>query len=394
MRWYRTGTANVTLNSTNVTGNGVDWLAGARVGEGFMGPDGRVYEISTIVSATQLTLGTPYLGATASAAAYQIVPTQSFIRDLAAQAAQLVTDFTTVAVNHVSVVGNQTIGGVKTFTSPPIVPSASFPVAALHTVPSQTLLGRVSAGNGVPEVLTAQQSADMVAGGLHASTGAIRFAIDQAGVANRAVQALHQFAQQEGVVTLRNRGVIRGCNVVRSTTSTRRLELAAGACFANGQIMDVPANALAGPVATNTSSGAVTLFAFLQLGAGNVWQLLLTAPNQPVPEAGITMYQLTIPANSTDATDPFLANVSLIDLRRIEPLFPKALQSPASLTQPITVLPDGNYHLSFDMVAAQGAPADADSLVVSSRAGNGFTVRLASAADNVVARYRLSRLNA
>lgn len=118
MRWYRTGTANVTLNSTNVTGNGVDWLAGARVGEGFMGPDGRVYEISTIVSATQLTLGTPYLGATASAAAYQIVPTQSFIRDLAAQAAQLVTDFTTVAVNHVSVVGNQTIGGVKTFTSP------------------------------------------------------------------------------------------------------------------------------------------------------------------------------------------------------------------------------------------------------------------------------------
>lgn len=228
----------------------------------------------------------------------------------------------------------------------------------------------------------------------NAVIAALKFAIDQANVANKGVQALHQFAQQEGLITIRNRGIVRGCTVTRSTTATRNLSLDAGACFAGGQVMDVDATANAGSVPSNPGSGAATVFAFLHQGAEGRWRLAVTALGQPVPDHGIVIYQLTVPGGSSDATDPSLANVSLIDLRRIEPLFPRALQSPASLTQPITVLPDGNYHLSFDMVAAQGAPADADSLVVSSRAGNGFTVRLASAADNVVARYRLSRLNA
>lgn len=97
--WYRSGLVSVTNGSTTVTGSGTDWIAGVGVGEAFNGPDGRVYEIASIVSATQLTLGSAYLGSSASAQQYQIIPSQSYIRDLAAQAAQLVSDYASVASN-------------------------------------------------------------------------------------------------------------------------------------------------------------------------------------------------------------------------------------------------------------------------------------------------------
>lgn len=97
MAWYRTGTCSTTNGSTTVTGSGTDWIAGVGVGEAFLGPDGRVYEIASVVSATQLTLGSVYLGSTVSGQAYQILPSQSYIRDLAAQAATLVATYATFA---------------------------------------------------------------------------------------------------------------------------------------------------------------------------------------------------------------------------------------------------------------------------------------------------------
>ena len=97
--WYRTGTVSVTNGSTTVTGSGTSWIAGVGIGEAFYGPDGRIYEIANIVSATQLTLGSAYLGSNQTGQSYQIVPTQSYIRDLAAQAAQLVADYAGIASN-------------------------------------------------------------------------------------------------------------------------------------------------------------------------------------------------------------------------------------------------------------------------------------------------------
>ena len=78
----------------------------------------------------------------------------------------------------------------------------------------------------------------------------------------------------------------------------------------------------------------------------------------------------------------------------IEAGFPILLDNPASASPQLAALPDSAYHVTFDVLSANGAPAEAKSLVVASRASNGFTVRLAAAADNVVARWRVSRLNA
>jgi hypothetical protein len=97
MAWYDTGTVSVTNGSTAVTGSGTNFIAGAQIGEAFYGPDGRLYEIQAIVSATSLTLADSYLGSTQTGQAYKIVPTQSLVATLASQVSELITDFQSVA---------------------------------------------------------------------------------------------------------------------------------------------------------------------------------------------------------------------------------------------------------------------------------------------------------
>lgn len=96
MAWYRAGTVSVTNNSSAVTGAGTAWVTAAAVGETFLGPDGQSYEIVAINSATSLTIAPVYKGSTASAQGYAIMPTQGYLRDLAAQAAALVNSYQAV----------------------------------------------------------------------------------------------------------------------------------------------------------------------------------------------------------------------------------------------------------------------------------------------------------
>ena len=96
MAWYRAGTVAVTNNSNVVTGTGSSWVDAVALGETFLGPDGQAYEITSIVSATSLRISPNYKGATASAQSYAVMPTQGYLRDLAAQAAALVASYQAV----------------------------------------------------------------------------------------------------------------------------------------------------------------------------------------------------------------------------------------------------------------------------------------------------------
>ena len=97
MAWYRTGTISVTNGSTTVTGSGTSWVAGAGIGEALYAPDGRIYEIANIASNTSLTLASAYLGANQSGQSYAIIPSQSYIRDLAADASSLISQYAGIA---------------------------------------------------------------------------------------------------------------------------------------------------------------------------------------------------------------------------------------------------------------------------------------------------------
>lgn len=91
MAWYKTGTVAVTNGNPIVTGTGTLWLANARRGEVFIGPDFEVYEVSNVDSNGQLTLASGYRGTTVpSGGAYAICPTHSYIRELTTQVAELI----------------------------------------------------------------------------------------------------------------------------------------------------------------------------------------------------------------------------------------------------------------------------------------------------------------
>ncbi len=96
MAWYNTGTIALTNGSATVTGSGTNFLVGAQIGEALYAPDGKLYEIQTINSATVITLASNYLGSTASGQDYQIIPTQSLVADLASDVTDLISDFADV----------------------------------------------------------------------------------------------------------------------------------------------------------------------------------------------------------------------------------------------------------------------------------------------------------
>ncbi len=94
--WYDSGTVAVTNGSTTVTGTGTNFISGAQVGEAFLAPDDKLYEIASITSATVLVLADAYLGSTQSGQDYKIVPTQSLVADLASDVTDLIADYADV----------------------------------------------------------------------------------------------------------------------------------------------------------------------------------------------------------------------------------------------------------------------------------------------------------
>ncbi len=70
--WYNEGTVSVTLNSTNVVGSGTSWAATAIEGDILL-VDNILYEIEVVVSNTQLTLVSNYLGGSGSGKEYNII---------------------------------------------------------------------------------------------------------------------------------------------------------------------------------------------------------------------------------------------------------------------------------------------------------------------------------
>lgn len=83
MPWLRGGTVAVTSGSTTVVGTNADFVANARVGDAFVGPDGLNYEIGNIASPTQISIIPAYKGVTVSGSAYAIMPVQGYPKLLA-----------------------------------------------------------------------------------------------------------------------------------------------------------------------------------------------------------------------------------------------------------------------------------------------------------------------
>ncbi|HSV73592.1 MAG TPA: hypothetical protein VLH79_07520 [Chthonomonadales bacterium] len=78
--------------------------------------------------------------------------------------------------NGVYTTGDQTIGGVKTFSSPPVVPNDSFSFAQLQNIPTATILGRATAGTGDVEALTGAQATALLSAASETVSGRVELA--------------------------------------------------------------------------------------------------------------------------------------------------------------------------------------------------------------------------
>lgn len=93
MAWLRAGTVAVNNGSTTVTGTGTNFAANARVGDAFIGPDGRQYEVANVASALVISILPAYQGANATGAAYAVMPVQGYQKLLADQVRDWVNSY-------------------------------------------------------------------------------------------------------------------------------------------------------------------------------------------------------------------------------------------------------------------------------------------------------------
>lgn len=220
----------------------------------------------------------------------------------------------------------------------------------------------------------------------------VMFALDQAGVANSSIKDLKQLSQQEGQITITNRGVVSGCTATKSATATRNLDFVGGVIFTGGRKYTVPSALNAASVPPNTTSASIIVRAYLYRSSG-VFKMAVTNIGEALPASAIHLYNITVPAGSTDVTDPKLALSTLTSVRRVEALFPRVFNSASAVTVSINTLRDTDYRIDFDVISFSGGACDRNQIEVNSRATNGFSFYLASEADNVVLRWRLSKLN-
>lgn len=221
-------------------------------------------------------------------------------------------------------------------------------------------------------------------------SGAIKFSLEQAALANSGVNALHKINQQQGEFTMYNYGMVTG-GVVSKKGANRLLSIAAGVCYLEGRKFFVPAHDSDMSVPVGEAASA-TVYAYLQLVAG-VPKLKITTIASPTPPTStVTLLSITIPAN--DAAADLAACTLSSRLCPTEADYPNSVGTPVTYTVPLAnVLPDTNYTVEFEVLSAVGSPCDERSLKVTTRNTNNFIVTLFSAADDVVVRWKLSRLN-
>lgn len=129
MPWYKTGTVKTTINTNAIVGTGTSFIANARVGDAFKGPDGAWYEVTNIASDTAMSIAPNYAGPTVAAGTYAITPVQGYVKDLADQAKAMILQWGT------------TLAGLGTVATENVVPITKGGTGAITAPLARTALG-------------------------------------------------------------------------------------------------------------------------------------------------------------------------------------------------------------------------------------------------------------
>lgn len=198
---------------------------------------------------------------------------------------------------------------------------------------------------------------------------------------------------QRGRVLIKNRGVVSGCVVSKSSTAARNLSVASGVIFYGSRLIPVEGQENVAVVPSNTTDASVVCWAYLQQDDG-AFVLKCTQPGQDAPDDSMLLYKISIPAGNTAESDSSLASVTLTDVRRVESGWPKYISS-ASYAQIAfeTAFSDDDYEVQLDVVGYDGGGFQQGMIYVGERASNGFKIYTNGTVDSMDVRWKVTRRN-
>lgn len=219
-------------------------------------------------------------------------------------------------------------------------------------------------------------------------------ALSLAGMANRELEKTLKQRVQSGEVLIKNRGIIKGCVASKSSSATRNLNISSGAVFMNGQILSLAEMMNTANVPSNSADVAKSCYAYLWFDSANAAQVDCTGFDESVPDDGVVLYKISIPAHSTEASDPHLDGCTLSDRRVIEASYPKmVLNAPFTYVALPFALQDSEYSVDLDVVEFDGSGFGMGCIYVGSRAKNGFGVYMNGTVDSVKVRWTIKSLS-
>lgn len=213
-------------------------------------------------------------------------------------------------------------------------------------------------------------------------------ALGLGGVLAREMQVMRQRVLAQGSVVIKNKHVITGMALTKSEIRALHLSqsgtVGAGVSRAkiDGMIVSLADDDYHVSVPSNESSETREYFAFL-IASGNLYEVQIALS---VPDSGLPLYRVTIPANNTGNS---LAAVTLTDLRVTQPAnaWVSSFDPFVSVAFP-EALPASDYGVELEVESATD-PAAVGTLVVYDKVKNGFKIRQTGSADNVRIRWTL-----
>ena len=196
-----------------------------------------------------------------------------------------------------------------------------------------------------------------------------------------------------GTTLITNRGVISGCTVTKSATAIRNISLAAGIFFMDGLELSCPAAVNVALIPANNGAAVAYCYAYLYLDGAGAAHFSTTPLGGAVPDGGLPLYRFSIPAGNDGDTDPYLSQVTMTDLRRMEAGYPIQVNSAAftsvALPEP---LGDSDYSVVIEIIEAKGGWNQRASVYPGEKAANGFKLFVEGSLDAVRVRWTVLKL--
>jgi hypothetical protein len=222
----------------------------------------------------------------------------------------------------------------------------------------------------------------------------IAYALDLGGRAHQEIKKTLDRRIQTGIAAIINRGVISGLTVEKSATALRNISLNAGKFFMNGMSYVCPSYPNAALVPDNYEAAARYCYAYIYFDANGVTRFACTPLDGAVPENGMGLYRFSVPPGNSYQNDPYLANVTMTDVRRVEAAYPAQFNSVAyvSVALPFNLL-DAEYTVLLEVLDYKGGYNQTPTIHVDNKAANGFNIKTEGTLDAVRVRWTAIKPN-